>query len=688
MPPGDSRPPSIRPATSAERDAFAAATHYARTHDLSTPAETAYLDVLGDARRDILHRLIGGLLRGSPSALPPTRLVDASTPSIPDEPPLLAALSDNHLSEIAASLSTECRQFALIPFPASEVAVIAPIEAVHGYDRFRPVGPGLSWDPTTDSISRVTRPTELVPLLERERAFVDAAQAERISTELAESVANLALAKLASPVQADELDPTNDSVLEAVAGGIPAADRAVAFERIVIGGHPFHPGGKIRRGMTATDGLAYAPEFTECIDLRFVAVDRTYARETQTTDGARLTDRLCSTFLDLEAALERALPRGQDRDEYAVIPVHPWQYYHTIRERYDPPSDDRVVLLPEYSHPVTPQLNLRTVVPYETDRTVDGPLPHLKLAIDVQTTNVVRTLSPQAVTNSPQIDDLLTTITERESFDRLGVVSEPAATCYFAPGGPHLDGDAYDDARHLSGLMRTNPHAHPLVTDDALPVVASSLVTDVPGTTRPLVCEVIEEYATATGIADTASAALAFIEAYADTVVPEQLLLLCKYGIALESHLQNSLVVFDGSRPVATLVRDFGGIRVHRRRLAEHGVTVDPYPESDVDADSEADLYRKLYYALFQNHLSELVATVCVELPVDEAACWTRIRDRCEEAFQTIRTETTVPEHRIQRDERALFETPTVHKALTAMRLDGKRHEYVTSPVSNPLATE
>lgn len=683
---GDARRSARRPVTSAEWDAFAAATHYARVHDLSTPAEAAYLDALGEARLEILHRLVRGLFRGSPPTLPPARLVDAEVPAPPDDASTPAGVSADRLAEVVTSMSTDCRQVVLLPFPASESVVVVPVAAVHGYDRIRPVGAGRRVDAADDAVTPVTHPTALVPLLERAGAFVDAGQADRIRAELAESVANLALARLASAVQATSVDTTTTSGLDAVAEGVPAADPAAACERIVTDGHPFHPSGKIRRGMSAADGLAYAPEFTARIDLRFVAVDRACARETATADGARLTDRLRSTFRDLDAALDRALPRGRDREEYAVVPVHPWQYHHTIRERYaDQQSDGRVVPLPEYSHPVTPLLNLRTVVPFETDRTADGPLPHLKLAIDVQTTNVVRTLSPQAVTNGPQMTDLLTTIVERESYDRLGVLAEPAATCYFAPGGPHVEGDAYDDARHLSGLVRTNPYAHPLVTDDTRPVVASSLVADVPGTTRPLVCDVVDDYARATDTTDLASAARAFVDAYAAVVVPEQLLLLCKYGIALESHLQNSLVVFDGGRPVATLVRDLGGIRAHRPRLAEHGLSADPYPESDVDAEDETDLYRKLYYALFQNHLAELVATVSAELPVDEAACWTRIRDRCADAFERLRTDDAVPDRRVRADERALFADPTVHKALTAMRLDGKRHEYVTSSVSNPL---
>ncbi|ELY51032.1 IucA/IucC family protein [Natronococcus jeotgali DSM 18795] len=177
-----------------------------------------------------------------------------------------------------------------------------------------------------------------------------------------------------------------------------------------------------------------------------------------------------------------------------------------------------------------------------------------------------------------------------------------------------------------------------------------------------------------------------FLERYVAVVVPEQLRLLSAYGVALESHLQNSLIVFDGPEPVATLVRDLGGIRILRSRLAERGLAVDPYPDSDVDAADETALYRKLYYALFQNHLAELVATVARETPVDERDCWTLVRERCDRTFEGLRAEGAAPSARLDRDRAALLEQPTAHKALTAMRLRGKRHEYVTSEISNPLS--
>ncbi|WP_222919776.1 IucA/IucC family protein [Natrinema sp. SYSU A 869] len=686
-------------ATAAERAAFGVATQYARAHDLATPAETAYFEALERARRDILHRFIHGVVRGDPAELPDTRFValgSSTAPTVPDEPEPLSTLEGDHLQLILESFPDECRQLALVPLPASGSVLIAGIAARHGYDRFRLVGAIQRWSTaeTTDSVSAaidpVSHPVDLVPLLECEGAFSDAEQAERIRAEVAESVANLALARLAAAVHArTEPDPESESPLEAVATRISAANAATSFERIVTDGHPFHPGGKIRRGMTPGDGLAYAPEFTDRIDLRFVAIDRKYAFETRATDSAGLTDRLLATFAGLEGALESALPDGRTTDEYAVVPVHPFQYHRTVPDRYaGQRADDRVVPLPEYAHSVTPQLNLRTVVPYRTDRTGDGPLPHWKLAIPVQTTNVVRTLSPQAVTNGPQVTDIVRGIEEQESLETLGLLAEPAATCYHPPGGPHPSGEGYDDARHLSGLVRTPPEAHPLATDGTYPVVAASLVADAPTSGRPLVCDLVDQYGENRDTTSTADAALAFVAEYAGVVIPDQLRLLCTYGIALESHLQNSLIVFDAddARPIATLVRDLGGIRVHGDRLTERSFSLEPYPESDLDADGEADCHWKLYYALFQNHLAELVATIGHELGVDERACWARIREHCERSFERLRADGDIPEARIRRDERALFAEPTVHKALTVMRLRGKRHEYVTSEVSNPLS--
>lgn len=680
----ESRPVELR--TDAERDALAAATYYAAVHDLATPPETAFLDALTDARATVLRRLLRGLLRGSPAGCPEPVVVSPSPSGRPD------ALLPPELDEIAPSFHLEypdsCDRLALFPFPESGSVLAAPIAGAYGYDRVRLADPVTRWTPETHD--RVEHPVDLIGPLRREGAFSDAEQAGRIEAELDESTANLALAHLAERVQERQVLPDGSAEQSADRSAfdlpdLPAADPAAALERTVTAGHPFHPGAKIRRGMSATDGLVYAPEFTGSIDLRFVAVRS--ERTLRTWTGERtLADRLYDAFDGLGEAVARALPNGRTREEYTVIPVHPWQFHHVVPDRYGSRcATGEVVPIPDYTHPASPLLNLRTVVPYATDE-VDPP-PHCKLAIGVQTTNVERTVSPHAVYNGPRVTDLLRSVEAEASLERLGFLAEPAAACYYPPGGPHPEGAAYDDARHLSGLLRSNPYGHRLVADGSRLVPAASLVARSPTTGRPLVRDVIDRYADARGTTDLADATLAFLDEYVGVVVPEQLRLLSAYGIALESHLQNSYVVLDDWRPVATLVRDFGGIRVHHDRLAERGLSIDTYPDSDLDADGRHDLYRKLYYALFQNHLTELVVAIVETTPVEAADCWAVVRDCCLDAFDLLRAEGEVPRSRISRDEDALFEQPTVHKALTAMRLQGKRHEYVTSRVSNPLAS-
>ena len=703
--------------TDAERETFGAAALLAparsRTGARFETPEERFIEELPDARREICRRLIRGLLRGRPEGLAPFAVVDREDPSLPPEAhDLLRSAGAAELSRRLRPLPADCRFVAFQPLPASESILAAPIAAAGGYDRYRFAGP-IRLLRGANAI-REPHPVEVVSLVAREGAVSSAEQADRIAAEVAESAANLAFARAAG---SSEIDAESDGPAEAetvldVADSLPGADPTSSLERLATEGHPFHPGAKIRRGMTPAESLLYAPEFAAEIDVRFVAVERSWTLR-EGTDRT-LTDILVDSFPGLEAALERAIPSGRSPDEFSAIPIHPWQFYRVIPDRYaDRIEAGRVVPIADFSWPATPLSNLRTVVPRAPDESDAGhpphdpgarPSPHLKLAVDVQLTNVVRTVSPQAVSNGPRVTELLEDIWERESFERLGVCRELAAACYHAPGGPHPDGEHFDDARHLSGLARQNPYAHPLVPDGAIPVSVGSLLATSPVTGRPIVRDAIDRFAVGrdgvgprdVGVAgepgepsaaDDPTVARAFFETYVDAVVPEQLELLSAYGVALESHPQNSVVVLDGGRPVAALVRDLGGIRVLDERLASRELAFDAYPDSDLDADEERDLYDKLYYALFQNHFGELIATLAEHAALSEGDCWAHLRDRCAETFETLRANPNVPGGRVDRDEAALFADQTTHKALTAMRLRGKRHEYVTSRVSNPLAS-
>jgi D-ornithine---citrate ligase len=672
--------------TNAEHEVLGAAAVYAHIHSTDPQPEETFIDELPAARQSICHRLVGGLLRGQPDGLPPYTIVSTTDPSLPATAHSdLRAIGETKLFRRLQPLPERSRYISFLPFPASDCILAAPLTAIHGYDRFHLVG-SVHLLTSTETVQD-PHPADIVPLLKREGAFSDTEQADRIADELAESVANLALARLAYRITRSTLSnipSKNRSILD-IQTELPGVDPASALERLAIEGHPFHPSAKIRRGMAPAELLRYAPEFTDTIDVRFVAVDRASTLQVQT--GATLTDRLYDQFPGLEAAVEYAIPTRRSREEYALIPIHPWQYYHVIPDRYARQiRQDSVVPLSEYTWPATPLLNLRTVVPAPVNSESDDLLPHLKLAVNVQLTNAIRTVSPQAVSNGPRVTELVDTILERESYETLGILSESAAACYHAPDGPHPTGEEFDNARNLSGLLRMNPYEHQLVSDEDTLLSVGSLLAMSPTTDRPIFCDVLDRFIADQTTTNNVAATRSFFQAYVDAVVPEQLRLLSKYGVALETHPQNTYVVFDDGAPAATLAQDLGGIRLLGERLSYHNLAFNAYPDSDLDAHSPRDLYNKLYYALFQNHFGELIIALTKHTALDEPFCWKYIRACCQETFENLRSESEIPTEWIDRDENALFENPVTHKALTAMRLQGKQHEYVTSQVSNPLA--
>lgn len=205
--------------------------------------------------------------------------------------------------------------------------------------------------------------------------------AARLRAELANSVANLALARAAQP---------------APHGGAPAlgthagqgARALPAVEQYVVDGHPLHPCCRTRTGMTVADVLAYAPEHRPVVDLALYRVPA---------------------------------PRWHGTGP-ALLVVHPWQRGHLLQEYPWLVDTGRRI-------PARPLMSLRTLAP------LDGG-PHVKTAVDVQMTSAVRTVSAAAVQNAPVVSALLTTLAAGFG-GRFGVLAESGAGAVLVDGAPH-----------------------------------------------------------------------------------------------------------------------------------------------------------------------------------------------------------------------------------------------------------
>jgi siderophore synthetase component len=225
------------------------------------------------------------------------------------------------------------------------------------------------------------RHTDPATLLRALGLTVPVDRIERFARELANSVANLALARGGASLRYGA-----DLLLSREAGR-PGA--LTALEQAIVDGHPLHPGCRTRTGMSTLDVLAYGPEHHTVVKLPVYDVPR---------------DRWLSSGTGLA-------PR---------LPMHPWQAEHMLAEfPFLKPSGDHIV--------AQPLMSLRTMAG------TSDPSRHYKTAIGVQMTSAIRQVSPAAVRNGPRVGALLNQLGTSLG---LTICTEPATGSVLSDGQP------------------------------------------------------------------------------------------------------------------------------------------------------------------------------------------------------------------------------------------------------------
>ena len=311
-----------------------------------------------------------------------------------------------------------------------------------------------------------------------------------------------------------------------------------------------------------------------------------------------------------------------------VLLAHPWQA-ERLTDRHPWLTHDGE------TGPVRPLMSLRTVAP------LDGG-DHVKTAVDVQLTSAVRTVSPAAVHNGPRLSTLLASLTADLP---LQVLTEYAAGAVLIDGHPH---------RSLAYLRRAAPPTAP--GQVSVPLAALTA-----GRGRPLLGEVVAAHA---------GDPYAWLTALTAVLVPPMLTVLHR-GVALEAHGQNTLVVLRGGRPVRTLYRDLGGVRVSTARLRAHGVEAPPL-HGDLPCDDPTVLRSKVAATLIGTVLAEQIILLGRRHGAEAARCWEIV------AAAVRRTGTP--------DARALLRDPVPVKATTAMRLAADPLDDLWAWQDNPMA--
>ena len=342
---------------------------------------------------------------------------------------------------------------------------------------------------------------------------------------------------------------------------------ARALETLATGGHLLHPCARTRLGWSRADFERYDAETPRPVGIRLIAdTGRVLSRS-----GADMRTHPMLAGLDLPDP---------------VVPVHPWQLEHRILPAHRELLDSgRLRLLP-HTIPAWPSASIRTLAGH----TAPG---FLKLALGIHITSTRRDISPTTAALAPRLHDHLA---DRRWTQPIAFVRDIAGA--WLPGSRDLTAIA---RQPLAGL--TPPGTV------CVPATALAATSPVTGTS------LAAEYAHWHG--DPA----AWLTGYAALFVPP-LLDLAADGIGLEAHLQNSLVAFDGPRPVLPIIRDLGGARIHPPTA---GVTVPHH--SPVRAADRRTVRFKIGYTLFQNHLAALAAALERDCALDSAAFWADLAD-------------------------------------------------------------
>ena len=658
---------------------------------------SSYQSSINRARKEILRRLVASMLRenikGVFSHSHDLYVIDSSIYV------LNVPTVDEYWQEVIRVLNAHGLEsgkvYKLSPLLEGRCLVI-PTTRTYAFNRLEVEGDILYISKA--KVHKIEHASELLDIMcshENEYSNEKLSRWVRLAEELINSSANLALSyaywvqkkkRLRKKAAKYGIKNTIDWVLFQKSQN-PVFDSSLFFERLTVEGHNLHPCAKTKMGMEPEDVLRYAPEFDGITDVRFVGIRKDYVEWNFVGENDKGVNAfLFREYPDLPKVIEREFSdNGLSINDYVFVPVHSWQLEREVPHIYKQEIIERIVVpISGLSVQCGTTSSFRTVIPIASR---ESPKHVIKVAVNSQMTSTVRSISPNTTNNASVFTILLRSIMQREPqlFERFVPVCECGG---FNFKEKETNKNEIDDNirklknRNLSAVLRENVEA--FIANDEVAIVGTALFTESPFSGKPILIELIERYAEDKQETSLRKAAFQFFSEYLSIALPGFIILMVKYGIGLEGHLQNSVIVFKEGRPVRMLFRDWGGVRIHRERLRQYQSDVQFYPGSITMTDNLEEVHNKVFYTVFQNQLSELILQLCKHIELDERKLWGEVHRICENVFKELE-HLPLYSKNAHIDKEALYQPEVPHKALTKMRLATEVAGYLYSMVPNPL---
>lgn len=659
-----------------------------------TDLADSYMLSLVKGREGILRRLAGSLLREDIMGLTSNSI---ELYVIGSNYALNVQSIDEYWQKMLAVLNTYALKsgkiYKLYPLSVKESLVI-PVKRTYAFNRVEIDGEILLISEV--GVKVIEHAAELLELMRcKDNNYNETEQSSwmKLAEELINGSANLSLSyaywnkkKKEIKQKADDQEITNiiDWVLLQKRHNAEF-DSSLFFEQLSVEGHNLHPGTKTKKGMEPEDVFRYAPEFDGVTDIQFVGIRKDYAEWRVLEENEHDANAfLFKEYRDLPKVAEQELTQyGLHIKDYVFVPVHSWQLEKTIPEIYKQELERKIVVpIKGIVVPSGATSSFRTVVPLMKGKT---PKHAIKVAVNSQMTSTVRSISANTTNNAAVFTRLIRSVMKQEQtlLKTFVPICECAGYNFKSKKIKESKENNYKlKSRNLSAVLRENVET--FIALDEVAIVGSSLFAESPISEKSILIELVEMYAEVKNETSMPKAAVQFVSEYLSIALPGFLTLMVKYGIGLEGHLQNSVMVFKEGRPVRMLFRDWGGARIYRSRIQQQQMDVQFYPGSVTMTDNLEEMHNKVFYTVFQNQCGELILQVCKHFELEEGVLWQEVHRICDKVFGELAIQPPYSEN-ARIDKEALYKEKVDHKALTKMRLAPEGEEYSYTVVPNPL---
>jgi len=442
-------------------------------------------------------------------------------------------------------------------------------------------------------------------------------------------------------------------------------------------GHPYYPTWKSRPGLSDAEVEQLSPEFNAQVPLRIAALRADMAKSESMPHVTSYHRWFASNFPAQWAQWTAALnAKGLDENQWLPLPIHAWHLQAYVLKTFAAEIEAGILITEGPDLQTLPTMSYRTMMPV-----LDETAPLIKLPIAVWMTSELRSLQAKSIHMGPRISTVITKILAAENgFDqRLEIFPEEIGVRY-------RNAITQDDApgRHLSVVYRASRAAFER-SDDCLPITVASLFTRLPGG-RPLFTDLIER----DGVRAEAQGVEDWFRQYAAVVTRPVVAIYLMYGIGLEAHQQNTMVLFapDG-KARSLLIRDFGDGRTYAPLLEERGYTLQPHVQPGilptVFVEDIEPVRMFVLDAAFLTHLHEIALWLTREYGLDDTRLWRVLREETEAAFEAVRERVAAPLWETERQ--AFIQAPWPTRSLLRMHLLQYSNYRLQHTLTNPLAS-